>query len=245
MSDDINENITITGESSGAITALDNAVTSVGRFDDKLHTLGDTFSKPLEHAGVDIFGKQLLRSMGLAGEARPIMGLLNTAVKETAAVFGFAAGAAGLAVFGFTALAAIIYKLIEGHNKQAEALKKVNEENQKQFVTTFDLLAGLEEYKNKVKDTIPVIDALIKSKREENEQDKLKTLKGMGDELTKLDNQKRATKELIDTNKSLSATAVDLIHTGEEGAYIYKTAAQQQAEYARANDVLTAALIIN
>ena len=33
MSDDINENITITGESSGAITALDGAMSSVGQFD--------------------------------------------------------------------------------------------------------------------------------------------------------------------------------------------------------------------
>lgn len=133
MDDDINENITITGESSGAITALDGAINSVGRFDEKVKSLGDTFSKPLEHAGVDIFGKQLLRSMGLAGEARPILQVLNIAVSETAAVFGFAAGAAGLAIFGLTALAAITYKLIEGHKKHEEGLKKLVEEQIKSF----------------------------------------------------------------------------------------------------------------
>ena len=133
MSDDINENITITGESSGAITALDGAINSVGRFDDRVKSLGDTFSKPLEHAGVDIFGKQLLRSMGLAGEARPILQVLNVAVSETAAAFGFAAGAAGLAVFGLGALAAIIYKLVESHDKHKESLVKLIESQVKSF----------------------------------------------------------------------------------------------------------------
>lgn len=207
MSDDINENITITGESSGAITALDGAINSVGRFDDKVKSLGDTFSKPLEHAGVDIFGKQLLKSMGLAGEARSILQVLNVAVSETATAFGFAAGAAGLAVFGLGALAAIIYKLVESHNKHKESLVKLIESQVKSFneseatVRIFDEL-----HKNLTTKLSPAMAEYEKSIRAVNAAQSQTLITSLKKEI---EDNNESIKNLTKANKSYQATIED------------------------------------
>ena len=207
MSDDINENITITGESSGAITALDGAINSVGRFDDKVKSLGDTFSKPLEHAGVDIFGKQLLWSMGLAGEARPIIMLLQTAVTELGATFGFAAGAAGLAVFGLTALAAIIYKLVEGNKKHEESLRELAEEQVKNFNESAATLKIFDElHKNLTTKLSPAMAEYEKSIRAVNAAQSQSLITSLKKEIE--DNAK-SIENLEKANKSYLATIIE------------------------------------
>ena len=204
MSDDINENITITGESSGAITALDGAIGSVGRFDTSLQNLGSTFTKPLEHVGVHLFGQELLSTMGLTGEARVILPLLNVAVNETATAFGIASGGIGLAVMGFTALAAVIYKVIEGHNKHKESLTQLLASQVKSFneseatVKIFDEL-----HKNLTTKLTPAMAEYEKSIRAVNaaqSQSLITSLKKeIEDNVKNIDNLTKANKSYLTT----------------------------------------------
>ena len=106
------ENILVTADSAGAVTQFNNLSGAVGDLDNTMESMGNTFAKPLEHVGVHLFGTELLQTMGIAGGARPIIMLLQTAVTELGTTFGFAGGEVGLVVMGLAAAAAVISDVV-------------------------------------------------------------------------------------------------------------------------------------
>jgi hypothetical protein len=199
--DDPNLDIAINADSSGAVAAFDGLDNAVSGFGQKMGELGETFTKPLEHVGVDIFGKKLLSLIGISSDARPIVGLLRTGIESLGDAFGFATGAVGLTVMGLTAAAAIIYKVVEANNKNIESLEKVTAEGQKQYSSTVDLTSSLEDYKTKVINLSPALETLAASTKKVNEENRFSLLQAEGKQLETITNEIRAKKELIEVNK--------------------------------------------
>ena len=200
--DDTNLDISINADSSGAVQAFDGLNNAVGGFGQKVETLGNTFAKPLEHVGVHIFGRELLSVIGLSGEARPIISLLQVAVNELGLAFNFAAGPMGLLIMGLGAAAAVIYKVVESHKAHAVALDDVAKKQQEQYSKTTDLITKIEEYKDKVGELTPVLNELEKATRAVNEEDKHSILVSEGKQLEAIDSTIRKKQELIDINNA-------------------------------------------
>ncbi len=120
----------------------------------------DRFAEKFEHVGVHLFGHDMLQAVGITNGARPILGALSLGINQVAESFGIASGPIGLAVFGLTALAAIGFKVYEGHEKQAEKLAELTKKQAENFKTTHELLTKLEEYSQAVKKTAPELDRL-------------------------------------------------------------------------------------
>ena len=198
--DDPNLDIAINADSSGAVAAFDGLDTAVGGFGQKMGELGETFTKPLENVGVDIFGKKLLSLIGISSDARPIVGLLKTGIESLGTAFNFASGPIGLVVMGLAAATAIIYKVVEAHNKNTESLEKVTAENQKQYSLTVDLSVSLDEYKTKVGNLAPALDTLAASTKKVNDENRTALLQSEGKQLETVMNEIRAKKELITAN---------------------------------------------
>ena len=85
--------------------------------------LNKSFTRPLENVGVHIFGHELLGAMGISQATRPILTLLSVGIREVGESFGVAATAAMPYVFGLTALASVIYKVVEAHKETREQME--------------------------------------------------------------------------------------------------------------------------
>jgi len=159
--DDPNLDISINADSSGAVAAFDGLNNSVGNFGEKMGEMGKTFNKPLSHLGLQVFSKELLKGVGLAGEARPIVNMLTTAVEKLGGAFTFATGPIGMAVAGLTAAGAIIYKVVQSQKKHTASLDDTIASQEKGLSATEELGSSLDRYKELVKTTSPELDALV------------------------------------------------------------------------------------
>jgi hypothetical protein len=159
--EDPNLDIAINADSSGAIEAFDGLDSSVSGFGQQLTTLGETFNRPLEHVGLQIFAKDLLSTVGLAGEARPIVGLLQAAIGQLGSAFSIAAGPIGLVVAGLTAAGAIIYKVVESQKEHGKSIEDVVASEDKELSATNDLKESLTRYKDLVHTTSPELNELV------------------------------------------------------------------------------------
>jgi hypothetical protein len=159
--------------------------------------MGNTFSKPLEHVGVHLFGRELLTAMGLSAEARPIIMLLQTAVTELGTTFGFMGGEVGLVVMGLGAAAAIIYKLVESHKAHAESIQTVLDANKKQYDSTIDAVDSLEKYRKAVGDLPPVLQALEDAEKSKMAVTRASTIETETEQIATLQKTKAANLELI------------------------------------------------
>ena len=135
-------------------TGGDQAAGEVARINDSLQMFMGTntklqgdFARRFEHIGIKMFGADLLRTIGLGGEMRPMLMAMQTGVNALADSFGLAAGPLGLLVMGFTAAAAVGYKLVESHNQHKESLEKLLEKQQSEVQADHDLTDKLEAYK--------------------------------------------------------------------------------------------------
>ena len=200
--DDTNLDISITADSSGAVSAFDGLDNSVGAFGQQMTKLSEAFTKPLEHVAVQIFGKELLSVIGIAGEARPVLMVLQTAVTQLGGAFGFLTGPVGLMVMGLGALAAVIYKVVESDKAHAVSIEQVISENQKQYDGTTDLSEKLDTYKTKVGHLSPVLEELAIATKKVNEENRFALLQSEGQQLINIDATIRAKRDLIAANEA-------------------------------------------
>ena len=128
---------------------------------DKAHNqIKEQFAEKFEHVGVHLFGKDMLRAIGITEGAGPILGALKLGVNHLAEAFGLATGPMGMAFMGLTALAAVAWKVHESNTKQAESLEKVKKEQFESFKTTHDLVGEMEKLNTATIKYIPNLDNL-------------------------------------------------------------------------------------
>lgn len=129
---DIEQNITLTavgGDESAAeigktTTAL-NGVVGMSK------TMESQFSHRFTHIGLQLFAGDLLRTSGLGGETRQILGVLQTGIMGAGAAFGAAAGPIMLVVSALLAVVAVGDRVINKHQEEAEALAKLVDTQEK------------------------------------------------------------------------------------------------------------------
>ena len=199
------ENILVTADSAGAVTAFNNLSGAVSGLDTTMESLGNTFSKPLEHVGVHLFGTELLQTVGIAGAGRPIIMLLQTAVTELGTTFGFAGGEVGLVVMGLAAAAAVIYKVVEAHKAHAESIQTLVDANKKQYDSTVEAVDSLEKYRSAVGELPPVLKALEDAEKSKMAVTRSSTIETENEQIATLQKTKAANLDLIaSTNASIA-----------------------------------------
>lgn len=219
--------IEIVGNSQGAVQAFDSLDRSVANLGDRMHGLGETFQRPLEHVGVHLFGRELLTTMGLAGEARPVIRLLEVAVLSASEAFGIATGPIGLLIFGLGALAAIIYKVVEHHKAHKESLDKIIDTNRNAIKSNEDLLEKIHDYQTAVGHLTPEIEALrgatdrlTAAQRAQQEQTVSSQVAALKAHLQALGEERAALQQVLRVNEDLNKSYAD----GAE-AHVVNTAA--------------------
>lgn len=128
--------------------------------------LNKSFTRPLENVGVHIFGHELLGAMGISQATRPILTLLSVGIREVGESFGVAATAAMPYVFGLSALAAVIYKVVESQKAQTAATAAAIEENAQSISSHMALLDQIGAYKLAVGTLTPELEKLRKETEE-------------------------------------------------------------------------------
>lgn len=142
-------NLDIVIDANGGSAAAGEVNKVVGSFEALATAHSDIkskFTERFEHVGVHLFGRELLGVLGIAREARPVLSVMNLAVAEAATTFGVASGGIGLVVFGLTALAAIVFKVVESHKEHEKALESIITKQQGALKTTTELINKINEY---------------------------------------------------------------------------------------------------
>ena len=191
-------NISIKADSSGAITAFDGVAASAGRLDSKVSQLGSKMQKPIGTIGLQLYAQELARSVGLSGAASQGASVLATALQQAGAAAGIASGGIGLAIAGFIALSAAVYKVVTYTRDQKKGLEEASVELKKQYDSTVDLSASIEEYRGRVERISPTLDALSTATKKVNEQNRFALLMAEGQQLTAIDAIIRKKQELIE-----------------------------------------------
>ena len=88
MGDDASMDIQVTGDGSGAVTAIDSVSNSANNLVSKFDDLKESATSPYEHAGMYLFSRQLLGTVGLSDVARHAMGAIVVAMDGVAAAAG-------------------------------------------------------------------------------------------------------------------------------------------------------------
>ena len=207
MGDDSDLNLNVSANTAGAVSTMDGLTSSVSEFDARVEALGNTFSRPLQSVGVHMFGRELLTTMGLGMEARPIIMLLNVAVTELGTAFGFAAGPMGLLVMGLVAVAAVGYKVIESHNKHKESLVQLLDTQVKSFESSKKTVEVFDElHKNLTTKLSPAMQAYEKDIRAKNAAE---SSSAIGTLLTQIKEEKESIDKLSTANTFYTKTLHD------------------------------------
>ena len=157
--------VEVDADASGAVTGLDGLADAVDRFNVRMGAMSETMARPLESVGVHMFGRELLQTLGIANEGRPVLMLLRAGVTELTGAMGIGAGEAAMYTFGLTALAAIAYKVYEAHNDEAESIKKVAAENEAEVKGSEEMIARLTEYYGIVGKLPPELEKLLAAEK--------------------------------------------------------------------------------
>lgn len=147
--------------SAAEILKVEKAIQSVDDQSKKADEgLQDRFQHGFQHIALKGFISDAARSIGLGGELRPIIGLLNTgfsalehSIGGTAAAFiPYAAGLAAITALGFVAY--------EHFKKHAESLDELSKKQLETTRTTDELKDSLSKYRDKMGELPPILQRL-------------------------------------------------------------------------------------
>lgn len=208
---EISANIEIAAKGGDAAAqAVDGVNAAFGRLRETHKDLQTRFAERFEHVGVHIFGDQLLHMLGISGQVRPILSALTLGVNSLAGAFGLATGPVGAIVFGLGALAAVIYKVVEGHEKHAESLEKVLKEQSAAWQQTEALRASLEKYEEKVRVLPAGLAALLEATIKVEDAQRQQVTHTEGEQMSAVGKQIEANKETVRGLQELVANYTSL-----------------------------------
>lgn len=129
------------GEVNKATSALNNMTSASSNLQVK-------FQERFQHIGLQLFASQALGSIGLAGEARQAVMLMNTAIMGAETAAGISSGGLTLLLTALVAVGAAVYKVMENHKDLIATLEKAAEANQKNLNIYVDEINSLETLKD-------------------------------------------------------------------------------------------------
>lgn len=138
--------ITINADGTGAVQALDAVNGSFAKLVETSNKVKATFGEPFQHAGIYLFSRQLLDTVGLGALAQHAFMAINLAVTGVIDAFGLAAGPVAAVLLGLGALATI-YKEHESLSKKVAEASKKEAEAQRHLAEHYDsLLVSITKY---------------------------------------------------------------------------------------------------
>jgi len=93
------------------------------------------FQERFQHIGLMLFAGQAMQSIGLAGETRQAVLLMNTALMGAEAAAGLSSGGLTLLITILVALAAAVYKVSTAHKDESETVQKSIDQTQQSIDT--------------------------------------------------------------------------------------------------------------
>ncbi len=190
--------------------------------------------KAFERVGVDVFGGQLLQLAGVSGQTRSIMTLLSISAKEVAASFGLATAAAAPWLLAGAAIAAISYKIWQGHKKHVESLDELIRKQGEGLRTNADLLGKIQDYEKAVGTLTPSLRKLKAAVLELDAAQRKNQETTLREQIATLEKSIEVQKRTIDTNKAYKSIIDQQIASGNLGqeamAGFYLAQRMQNAE---------------
>ena len=150
MSDmDVNITMNASGGSESA-QEIQKAESALKNVTSSSSALENQFQHKFQHVGLMLFAGDALRASGLGAEARQAIVMLNMALTAGSEAAGLSSGGFMLIVAALAAVGLAIQKVIEHHNKLAEATAKTVAEDEKQLASLEKIIKMLEGYRDSV-----------------------------------------------------------------------------------------------
>lgn len=194
-------------------TGGDDAAAEVKKGSDALNNLANSsgnmqakFQERFQHVGLSLFAGQALSSIGLSGEVRQAVMLMNTALVGGEAAAGIASGGITLLITALVAVGAALYEVYEKTHQSTEALVQQADADAKALVSTNEKIEVLKNYGNVVGGLTPQLQGLLTAEKNVA-QDQAGELKIAVDKATaSLNDQLKAIKEEMQSVGPLTAT---------------------------------------
>lgn len=152
------------GQASAAeIEQLRNALAGVETQSDDLK---EKFQHGFQHVALKSFIADGARAIGIGGEIRPILGMMNTGFTALASSVGLAGTGIGLAAAGLTALVGLGALVYEHTKKHSEALDELSKKQRDSVKTTQELRDVMKEYRKEVGALTPAMAELEKATKD-------------------------------------------------------------------------------
>ena len=144
---DISQNISLT--TTGATEAAAAISTNAAALDNVTKASGGMqaqFQQRFQHIGLQMFAAQSLGAIGLSGETRQAVMLMNTALTGVEAAAGISSGGLTLLLTALVAVGMAVYEVIQKHTALIASLNATHAAQQKSIVTTDDAISSIKNY---------------------------------------------------------------------------------------------------
>lgn len=144
---DVQANIilqTTGGDASAA--EINKAAHAIGNVTSSSSALQEKFQERFQHIGLQLFAGQALQSIGLSGETRQAVMLMNTALTAAQDAAGISSGGLTLLLTALVAVAAAVYKVVEAHKSHIEELQKLHQATQDQITSVNNDIESINKY---------------------------------------------------------------------------------------------------
>ncbi len=144
---DTSVNIAImTSGASQAKAALDEAAGGLRNISEKHQEMAGHFQEKIQHIGLKLFAADAIKSIGLGGETRMMLGLVNSALMGAATAAGVGSGGILLLVTAFGTLSQIIQTVLAHQKGLNEELAKLNKSHGEELDVTNKVIKSIEAY---------------------------------------------------------------------------------------------------
>lgn len=149
--------VTLDANTGGFQVKMDNAVQTMGRLGTAQQGMKSLFQERFQHIGLKLFSEDLLRSMGLASEARIIIGTLNTALTGVLVSFGAMGAPVAIGAAALVALAAVVAKASETLGDHRDQIEQVMAANEKSLTSYDNEIGKVGQFKDAFDKLTPAI----------------------------------------------------------------------------------------
>lgn len=119
------------------------------------------FQERFQHIGLSIFAGQALESIGLSGETRQAVMLMNTALMGIESAAGISTGGLTLLLTAMVAIGVAAYKVIQGEKDQTAELLKQASQMKESAAATGKEIEALEAWKTSAGKLPPALQAVL------------------------------------------------------------------------------------
>ena len=159
---DVSQSITLTA------TGGDASANEIKKSADALNTVTSAssamqtqFQEKFQHVGLKLFAGDAIKGIGLGGEMRQAITIMNMALSGAEEAAGIASGGFTLLLTALAAVAAIVYKVVSNHKDLIDTLDKTYETQQKTLDSTNTNVEALQKYASAGGDMTASLSAML------------------------------------------------------------------------------------